>query len=212
MIANKFFWLPRSPVLSLPAQLLIVCLGVFILPGCASRDLRNVEEPIDFRDLASRVRAERVCRKIVVDMPGELSPAAVRQNYGHCLRTLKDDPGTGSESSTSKATDSTPAFQPPASELPDPTADPVPTAEQRYLFCRLHSDEIAAAALNYNQAVQAFGSAQALPPSSEVYQQAAARLTKALQTLEEQIPERFRNGRNLVPDVLRDFQVCQRPG
>lgn len=189
--------------------LVMACLAAISVPACSSQHSGDGDaKPLHFRDLASRVRAERLCRKIVVDSPSELSPAAMRQSYGHCLRTLRDDPDARSSPS---------APAPPSSSAiqPTPGAPPVasePTAQERYLFCQLHREEIAAASRQYNQAVEAFGRVQSSDSGSEEYRKAASRLTEALQNLQGAIPLRFRQGRNLMPDVLREFQSCQRPG
>ena len=156
------------------------------------------------RGLPASLQAERTCRRIMADLPAGITVKEARKAYGHCLRVMNEDDPLGADSSVAFPGRGPEVVTPPVAMVP-----PVPApVQERYVYCRTHSEAIKAAADRYNRSLMAFGSSQG-EPRSEAYARAQQELAEALQALAEAIPEKFRVGRNLLPDALREFQSCR---
>lgn len=145
-------------------------------------------------ETALSLRAQRLCRERQAELPPQTTPREARLAYAHCLRTV-DQPVP-------------PSRDPPAAAtIPREAAGP--SGAERYLYCRLHSEDIEAAAAAYNRAYWTLLNERGNPESA-AYRQAEAEHARALAALEEAIPIRMRGGRDLVPDAMRQFQSCER--
>ena len=159
---------------------------LLLLGGCTPVD----QSP----ETALSLRAQRLCRERQAELPPQTTPREARLAYAQCLRTV-DQPVLQSP-------------DPPAERsAPSPAAGP--TAAERYLYCRLHSEEIEAAAATYNRAHWMLLNERSNPESA-AYRQAEAEHARALAALEKAIPPPLRAGRNLIPDAMRQFQSCER--
>jgi len=166
-----------------PARLLATLL---LLGGCTPVD----QSP----ETALSLRAQRLCRERQAELPPQTTPREARLAYAHCLRTV-DQP--------------LPQSPAPLAAPSAPSPATAPTAAERYLYCRIHSEAIEAAAAAYNRADLTLLNERS-DPESAAYRQAEAEHGRALAALEEAIPIPMRAGRDLVPDAMRQFQSCER--
>lgn len=150
--------------------------------------------------LALSLRAQRLCRERMAELPPGSSPRQAGLSFARCLRSVDQQPPT-----------------PPAT--PAPSGDAVSrtpaageagvSAEERYLHCRMHSEAIAAAAAAYDRARWTLLNSTADPDSPQ-RQQAQADVDRALEALGREIPPEMRGGQDLVPDALHQFLGCER--
>ena len=94
-----------------------------------------------------------------------------------------------------------------------PAGAPSPqSAQQRFLYCRLHQSEIQAAESERQrrQSIWAVVSRQEAPGSIS-YNEARATYEDSINTLERLIPEAMRDGQPLIPDSIRRFMSCDFP-
>lgn len=148
--------------------------------------------------LALSLKAQRLCRERMAELPPGSSPRQARLSYARCLRSLDLEPPATAAAPSGETATSAPA-----------AGEPGVSAEERYLHCRMHSEAIAAAAATYNRARWTLLNSTDEPGSPQ-RQQAQAALDRALEELGRAIPERLRAGQDLVPDALRQFQSCER--
>ena len=167
-------------------------LFVALLLGACTSPRRDVVSP-------TSLRAQRVCRERMVELPPGTEARQARLAYSICLRNVDRE-----------AAPAAPAT-PPAAETtaPPQPAEATASAEERYLHCRLHSEAITAAAAAYNRTRWALLNSPQDPASPE-RQQAEADLNRALDDLGQAIPPRMRAGQDLVPDAMRQFLGCDR--
>ena len=185
----------RAPVLS---SLMLMAAVSWLLTGCGPTS------EAQRRGLPASLRVERTCRRILADLPAGISVQEARKAYGRCLRVMNEEDPRSAASSLPSPGSGPAAVPPPAAIVPQVAA----TVQERYVYCRMHSEAIRAAADRYNRSLMGFGSTQA-EPGSEASARAQQERADALQGLAEAIPERFRMGRNLVPDALKEFQHCR---
>lgn len=170
----------------------------WLLPGCGpAPEARR-------RGLPASLRVERTCRRILADLPAGISLQEARKAYGRCVRVMNEEDPRGATSSLPPSGSAPVAVPPPAVTGLQAAA----TEQERYRYCRLHSESIGVAVDRYNRSLMALASLQG-KPGSQAYATAQQERADALQNLAEAIPERFRIGRNLVPDALREFQHCR---
>jgi hypothetical protein len=165
------------------------------LSGCRGASERN-------RGQALSLRAQRICRERMAELPARSTERQSRLAYARCLRS----PSHAVPSVADGAQGSGQSAAPEASTPPPPLPA---SAEERYLFCRLNSEAITAAITAYDQARWALLNSVAVPGSPE-RSEAEAALNKATEALGEAIPVRMRAGRELLPDAVRQFSDCER--
>lgn len=170
-------------------------LAALLLAACAG--------PQRDPSVALSLRAQRLCRERMAELPPGTNARQARLSYARCLRSLDLEAPAAQGAPAPGEAAQAPSAAPGAAEGLSVSA------EERYLHCRLHSEEIAAAAAAYNQARWALLNSGGEAGSPE-RQQAEAELDRALQELGRAIPERLRAGRDLVPDALRQYQSCER--
>ena len=187
-----------------PFAAILGCALSAALSSCAPQVSSSKDHPLD-------LRAERICRRIVADLPaGTL--LQLQRAYGNCMREFYGkDSVTPQPTSVEASANSAPAIPGSASFSPAKPA-PAASAQERYWFCRVHGDVIREASDRYSRAVNAFSSAQQTGNASWAYRQAEIELSNALEDLSRAIPFRYRQGRSLVPEAVEDFRTCNFSG
>ncbi|MCS5700659.1 hypothetical protein NZK32_16580 [Cyanobium sp. FGCU-52] len=140
-------------------------------------------------------RGERICRERQADLPPGTTAMKARGVYVECLRTIDRE-------MASRA----------AATSPD-TTEPVrlASAEQRYLHCRLRSEEIAKAYDAYTRSTSLWAYADSVYPDDDPrYQTARQAHRQAVAEVERLIPPAMRGGEPLFPDALNRFRRCER--
>ena len=169
-----------------PSALALV--GVLWLMGCGGPQTPMV---------SLSLKAQRICQEQQAELPPQTTPKEARLAYAACLDTV------GQERAS-------PPIEAAPSPTPDSPSDPAgASAAERYLFCRLHSEDVQAAAVAYNKAHWALLNLRSNPNTDE-FRSAEADLARALEGLEAAIPIRMRGGLDLIPDAMRQFQSCDR--
>ncbi len=103
---------------------------------------------------------------------------------------------------------------PPQAQAP-PAVPAAPPAQapgfNRYLYCRVHQDDVIEAAARYTSVSKPWLLAsKRLSPSSEEYLTAQRNYNAALAELEELLPPQVRNGMDLLPTAVNVFSRCDR--
>ncbi len=102
-----------------------------------------------------------------------------------------------------------PQAQAPAA-VPAAPATPAP-GFNRYLYCRVHQDDVIEAAARYTSVSKPWLLAsERLSPTSEAYLTAQRDYNAALAELEELLPPQVRNGMDLLPTAVDVFSRCDR--
>lgn len=138
-------------------------------------------------------RGERICRERQADLPPGTTALRARGVYAACLRTIDRE--------LALSTTLSPDTPPPVVQA---------SAEQRYLHCRLHSEEIAKAYHAYTLATSLRAQADsAYPDDDPRYQAARQAHQQAVAAVERLIPPAMRGSEPLFPDALNRFRRCQ---
>ena len=140
-------------------------------------------------------RGERVCRERQADLPPGTTAMRARGVFVDCLHTIDRELALPARASS------------PDTDEPVPLASP----EQRYVHCRLHSEEIAAAYEAYTRSTSLWAYADsAFPDDDPRYQAARQAHRKAVAEVERLIPPAMRGSEPLFPDALNRFRRCER--
>ena len=166
----------------------LALMGMLWLTGCG-----GPKSPM----ISLTLKAQRICQEQQAELPPRTPPKEARLAYAACLDTVGQE---------TKA----PPMEATPSPTPVPSSDPAgASAAERYLFCRLHSEDVQAASVAYNKAHWALLNLRS-DPNTDEFRSAEAKLARAVEGLEAAIPIRMRGGLDLVPDAMRQFQSCDR--
>ena len=140
-------------------------------------------------------RGERLCRERQADLPPGTTALRARGEYAACLRTIDRERAGGSAATSTDA----------------PLPAGLASAEQRYLHCRLRSEEIARAYDAYRRATDEWAHADSVYPDDDPRYQAARQAhQRAVAEVERLIPPVLRGNEPLFPDALNRFRRCER--
>jgi len=165
-------------------------LVLLLASGCTDADESRPQVVSD--------RGERICRERQADLPPGTTAMKARKIYVACLRSIDRELATRSAASS-----------------PDTAEEPVPlaSAEQRYLHCRLRSQEIARAYEAYTRSTSLWAYADSVYPDDDPRYLAAHQAhRKAVADVEQLIPPAMRGSEPLFPDALNRFLRCEREG
>lgn len=161
---------------------LMVALPMLLfLPACGSGRAPSTSD-----------RGQRLCRQRQADLPPFSTPAAARQAYRECLRSIDAELA---------------ARGTPMASLPQAPASA--SAQDRYRHCRLVSSEVEAAYAVYSSAASRW-LALADKPDDPDYDTARTAHEEAVAELERLIPPTMRGGVPLIPDAVAQFRRCDR--
>ena len=198
---SPFSSLPRTRFRSALAAISLVVWPTVLLASC--RATAPAPTPDGRLSLARSLEVELHCRRRVSELPAGATPVDIGKAYGDCLRQLSDS--MPAQATPSPRTEGLPQNHPDPAMAPDTWASPA----ERQLHCQLHSDQIRAAAERYNRAALAFNRVANQPTGSFTYQEAHQALLEAFANVDKELPQRFRQGKPLIPDALGDFQDCR---
>lgn len=168
------------------ALVLTLALG---LSGCGRREPRGLA--------AVTEQGQRLCRERLADQSPNTTAMQSHRAFIDCLRTIEQERRVA----------------PPAAAPVEPPPAPVPVAsgEERYLFCRLNSDAIAAVYDTYTVASARWAAADsAYPDDDPRYQEARQAHAEAVEAVDRLIPPPMRGGLPLLPDALTQLRRCER--
>ena len=140
-------------------------------------------------------RGERLCRERQADLPPGTTALRARKVFAACLRTIDREPASGSAATSANT----------------PLPVVLASAEQRYLHCRLRSEEIARAYNVYTRATSQWAYADSVYADDDPRYQAARQAhQRAVAEVEHLIPPHMRGNEPLFPDALNRFRRCER--
>lgn len=139
-------------------------------------------------------QGQRLCRERLADQSPNTTAIESRQAYIACLRTIERERQ---------------ALPPAAAPVPAPA--PPASAEERYLFCRFHSEAIAAVYDAYTRASGRWAAADSAYANDDPrYLEARQDHAEAVAAAERLIPPAMRGGLPLLPDALTQLRRCDR--